>query len=231
MSALILTDEAKWLGIELFNKKGVIELLIKFIFNMLVIGIIVRFLYYPLTRRRDYLFTYLVISAIIFMICFLLSNVKLQMGFALGLLAIFRIIRYRTSAIPIKEISYLLIVIGVSVINALANKKISYAELFITNFLIIAIVFCLEKIWLSPHEFCKLITYEKIELINAGKYDELLSDLQERTGLKINRIEIGEINFLRDSAIISVYYFSAENRVNLTEERALLRASYDDDDD
>jgi hypothetical protein len=159
----------------------------------------------------------------------MLGSVKLQLGFALGLFAVFGIIRYRTNPMPIKEMTYLFVIIGISVVNALTNKKVSYAEVLFTNLVLVAIVYGLEKIWLLRHESCKLITYEKIELIKPEKHNELIADLQERTGLKINRIEIGKIDFLRDTARLSVYYYSDENRVNLTDENENYNADGDDD--
>jgi hypothetical protein len=225
----IATHEAiKFLGIDLFDKKGFFELLFRFSFNILIVTVIVRLIYYPITRRKDYLFTYILISAIIFLLCFLLGNVKLQMGVALGLFAVFGIIRYRTNPMPIKEMTYLFVIIGLSAVNALTSKKISYAEILLTNLVLVALVYGLEKIWLLRHESCKLITYEKIELIKPERYDELVSDLQQRTGLKINRIEVGKIDFLRDTARLSVYYYSDENRVNLTDENENYNASDDD---
>jgi hypothetical protein len=137
----------------------------------------------------------------------MLGNVKIQLGFALGLFAIFGIIRYRTSQMPIKEMTYLFIVIGVSVINALANKKVTYAELLFTNVVIILATWILEKVWLLRHESMRDITYEKIELIKPDKRAELKSDIEERTGLKISRIEIGKIDFLRDTARLRIYFY------------------------
>jgi len=163
------------------------------------------------------LFTYILISLIVFFICFLLSNVKLQIGFALGLFAIFGILRYRTSQIPIREMTYLFLVIGISVINSLAGKKISYAELLFTNFAIIFITYGLEKLWLFKHEASKQITYDKIHLIKPDKHNELITDLKERTGLNIHRIEIGKINFLNDTATIIVYYYEKNKLINSTE--------------
>ena len=142
----------------------------------------------------------------------LLDNVKLELGFALGLFAIFGIIRYRTDPIPIKEMTYLFLVIGISVINALANKKISYLELVFANFFIIGITYGLEKIWLVKHESRKNISYEKIELIKPDKREELLLDLKERTGIDIIRIEIGRIDFLRDTVNIRIFYYDEENK-------------------
>jgi len=213
-----VSESIKFLGLQLFDSKGFYELLIRFSFNLLIIFIIVRLLYYPITKRKDYLFTYLLISTISFLLCFMLGNVKLQLGFALGLFAVFGIIRYRTNPMPIKEMTYLFVVIGISVVNALANQKVSYAELVFTNVVVILLIYTLEKVYLLRHESCKIINYENIDLIKPEKYDELKADLEKRTGLKINRIEIGKIDFLRDSARISIYYYSDKNRINLADE-------------
>jgi len=217
---------------ELFNIKVIdleklLELFFRFLFNFGVVFIIIRFIYYPLRKRKDYLLTYILISSVIFLLCFLLDNVKLEIGFALGLFAIFGIIRYRTQQIPIKEMTYLFLVIGISVINALSNKKISYAELIGTNLLLISVAFLLEKIMLLRHESSKQITYEKIELIKPVNREKLKKDLEERTGLKINRLEIGKVDFLRDSAKINIYYYESTNHENLADDEG----SSDGDDD
>ncbi len=201
---------AKVFGIELVDKVDFFELIVRFAFNFLVVFVGVRWLYYPIAKRKDYLFTYILISAVVFLLCFLLENVKLQLGFALGLFAIFGIIRYRTDAIPIKEMTYLFLVIGISVINALANKKVSYAELIFTNLVLLFVAFLLEHVFLLKHESTKTVLYEKIDLIKKNRREELIQDLEERTGLKINRIEIGRINFLRDTVRIKVYYYETD---------------------
>lgn len=198
-------------GVELINLKDFTELAVRFAFNTFIILIAVRYLYYPTTKRKDYLFTYLLISVVIFLLCYLLENVKLQLGFALGLFAIFGIIRYRTDSIPIKEMTYLFLVIGLSVINALANKKVSYAELIFTNLSILVTAFLLERVFLLKHESTKSIVYEKIDLIKADRRDELIKDLEDRTGLKINRIEIGRIDFLKDTVRIKIHYFEDDS--------------------
>jgi len=199
--------------IEIFNMKLIdvedfMELFTRFGLNIIVCLIIVRVLYYSATRRKDYLFTYILISTTIFLLCFLLESVKLELGFALGLFAVFGIIRYRTTTIPIKEMTYLFIIIGLSVINALANKKISYAELLFTNMAVIAVVWGLERIWLLRNENSKTIVLEKIDLIRPENYNLLMEDLKERTGLEINRAEVGKINFLRDTAQVKIFYFN-----------------------
>jgi hypothetical protein len=201
---------AEIFGIELIDKVDFYELVARFGFNTLVIVLAVRYLYYPATKRKDYLFTYILISVVIFLLCFLLENVKLQLGFALGLFAIFGIIRYRTNPIPIKEMTYLFLVIGISVINALANKKVSYAELMFTNLSVLAVAFLLERVFLLKHESTKTVLYERIDLIKNDRRAELMKDLEERTGLKINRIEVGRINFLRDTVRIKIFYFESD---------------------
>ena len=142
--------------------------------------------------------------------CFMLESVKLQMGFALGLFAVFGIIRYRTDAIPIKEMTYLFVVIGMSVMNALINKKISLVELSFANLVIIGATYGLEKVWLLRHEAQKIIVYENIDLIKVGREEEMKADIEARTGIKVNRFEIGKIDFLRDTALIKIYFFEDE---------------------
>ncbi|MCK9561141.1 MAG: DUF4956 domain-containing protein [Bacteroidales bacterium] len=206
--------ELELFGLDLIKVDDFLELLLRFTFNLIFTLLLVRGLYYSVARRKDFLFTFILISTTVFLLCFMLGSVKIQLGFALGLFAIFGIIRYRTVQLPIKEMTYLFIVIGVSVINALANKKISYAELLFTNLAIVAVTYLLEKVLLLRHESHKLIRYDNIELIKPEKAQELKDDLEERTGLVINRIEIGDVNFLTDSARIQIYYYEADNDVN-----------------
>lgn len=200
----------EFMEIPVLNADDMLRLFTRFAFNLGIVLLIVRLIYYPVARRKDYLFTYILISITIFFLCSLLENVRLELGFALGLFAIFGIIRYRTDPIPIKEMTYLFLVIGVSVINALANKKVSHAELILTNLALVAVAYALEKVFLLKHETTKKIVYERIDLIVPERYDDLMVDLRERTGLNINRIEIGNINFLRDTANILIFYYEDE---------------------
>ena len=171
---------------------------------------VVRALYYKNSKRKDYVFTYYMISIIVFFICFTLKKYELDIGMALGLFAIFGIIRYRTDQIAIKEMTYLFVIIGVSVINALANKKMSYSEIIAGNVIIVAAIAIIERVWLLKHEVSKEIIYEKIENIDPKNHEHLKEDLELRTGLKINRLKIGNVDFLKDTAIITIYYFSEE---------------------
>jgi len=215
-------------GLELFNAPDFFELVIRFTLNLAVILLLVRWLYFSVSRRKDYLFTYILISCIVFLLCFLLESVKLQIGFALGLFAIFGIIRYRTRSMPIKEMTYLFLIIGVSVINALASKKTSFAEILFTNAVIVLITYGLEKVWLLKSVAAKRITYEKIDLIRPENYNLLVADLAARTGLvNIQKVEIGEINFLKDTCKLIVYF--EVNGMNMN--HASQVDNYEDDDD
>ena len=184
-----------------------IQLFVRFLLNTLVLIIIIRFLYYPLTKRKDYLFTYFLVGTMVFLLCYMLENVELQLGLALGLFAIFGIIRYRTDAIPIKEMTYLFIVIGLSVINALTGHGLSIFQLLFTNLAVVLIAFALERVWLLKNESSKIIIYDKIELIKPENHAMLLEDLKERTGINIFRFDIGRIDFVRNTVRIKVYYF------------------------
>ena len=191
---------------------GITWLLLRFLANLLITGGIIRFLYYPRSKRKDYFFTFILTSTTIFMLLYLLDNVKIQVGFALGLFAIFGILRYRTDTLPIREMTYLFTIIGISVINALA-KDLGYVELGVTNAIFIGVTWLLESSNLIRHVSSKHIIYEKIELIKPDKSTELLADLKERTGLNITKIEIGAIDFLKDTALLNVYYDSRDTNL------------------
>jgi hypothetical protein len=209
-SALLSLTDQVGSGFEFFDLANLLELIGRFALNLMVILILVRCIYFSTTRRKDFLFTYILISSIVFLLCFLLENVMLQIGFALGLFAIFGIIRYRTHAIPIKEMTYLFLIIGISVINALANTA-SLSEIIFTNIVILIITYGLEKKWLLRHESSKRIVYEKIELIKPEHHAELIEDLQLRTGIsKISRIELGEVNFLKDVCYITIFFETSD---------------------
>lgn len=201
-----ITSQIRIFDIKLMNTEDFTQLLFRFAFNLLVTFVIVFLIYAKNSRRKDFYFSYFAIGITIFTLCFLLESVKLELGFALGLFAIFGIIRYRTDAIPIKEMTYLFVIIGIAVINALSGKKVSYVELVFTNLAIIATMWILEMLLNLRQEVCLKITYEKIENIHLENKDILLKDLEERTGVKVKRIEIQEINFMRDIAKIKIFH-------------------------
>ena len=200
----------EFLSIELMNWEDFWDLVIRSLFNLGIVLLLVRVLYYRITPRKEYLFTYILISMVVFFMVMLLENVGVELGFALGLFAIFGMLRYRTRQIPIREMTYLFLVIGVSVINSLANKRVSYAELLLTNAAIVVITYLLEKVFLLRTETKKMVNYENIELIKPARRAELIADLEERTGLTIHRVEIDRIDYLRDSARIYIFYFEQD---------------------
>ncbi|MBK6953418.1 MAG: DUF4956 domain-containing protein [Crocinitomicaceae bacterium] len=189
-----------------FFSPDLYELMIRFGVNMLFITIIIRYIYYRKTSNKDYLFTYYAISVISFMICFALKKLDIDTGMGLGLFAIFGIIRYRTDTVRIREMSYLFIAIGLSVINSLSGKQISILEMVFINGIVTLMVLGLEYWWLMKQETVKTILYEKIENIKPENYKLLIEDLKTRTGLKIVKAEVGKIDFLKDTAQVKIYF-------------------------
>lgn len=189
-----------------FFDDDVYKMLIRFFINFIFLTIIVRFLYYQYSRRRDYLFTFYMIGIIVFFICFTLKKFELDLGMALGLFAIFGILRYRTNPIEIKEMTYLFVVIGVSVINALANKKMSYVEIVAGNLIVVTAIFILERVWLLKQENKRKIIYENLENTKPENYNRLKDDLEHRTGLSIKKITVGNVDYVNGTATLTIYY-------------------------
>ena len=196
----------EFLDVELFNQKDLFKLFIRFLIDFSFTFVIIRVLYFAANRRKDYLFTFFVFNLLTFFICFLLRKVPMELGFALGLFAVFGILRYRTEPIPIKEMTYLFIVIGLAMINALANKKISWAELMFVNSTILLVTLSFEKLWFNNEVQSKIIVYERIDLIKTENRLEMIRNLRERTGLDIVKVQIGKIDFLRDVATVTIFY-------------------------
>jgi len=184
---------------------GVAEMVVRFGFFMLMLFFIVYFLYYRKTHRRDYFFTLVLLSVSIFFLIYLLGSVKVKIGFALGLFAIFGVLRYRTETIPVREMSYMFGVISLSVINALADS-LSVVELLIPNLSIALLIWLFEAFVLKGNIVSKLILYDRIELISPERREELFEDLHKRTGLKIIKVNVGSIDFLKDTAILKIEY-------------------------
>lgn len=202
-------------GIPWFDGPSLWQMLFRFAINLVICWVIVGLLYYKKSKRRDYYFTFMLFSITIFFLIFLMDNVKVQIGFALGLFAIFGMIRYRTETVPIREMTYLFVVVGISVINGLA-MTVSYTELIVTNLLIVLSVWLFETIHRKTHLECKIIVYEKVALAHADRENELMADLKLRTGLDIRRLEVGHIDYLKDIAYVKIYYASdkPENTIN-----------------
>ncbi len=201
---------------EVPNMSGPVEMLVRFVFNLIVVTVIIHLLYYPKSKRADYYFTFMLISISIFFLIFLLGSVKLKIGFALGLFAIFGIIKYRTESMPVREMTYLFVIIAVSVINALASDD-SYLELLMANALFVLSIWILESNRWLKHISEKLILYDRIDLIDPAKHDEMMADLKARTGLDIKHFDVGAIDYLRDTAMVKIYYDLKNNEHNLVD--------------
>jgi hypothetical protein len=184
---------------------SLIEMLIRFAFNFLFIWIIIHKLYFPKSQRKDYYFTFALISVSVFFLIYLLGNVKIKVGFALGLFAIFGIIRYRTESMSVREMTYLFVIIALSVINALA-VTLNYVELLATNLIFIACMAIFERLPWIQHLSEKLVLYDRIELITPDRRADLIDDLNRRLGVKVAKVEVGSVDFLRDSVMLKVFY-------------------------
>ena len=199
------------------DTQSLLHLLMRFAFNLIVTWVIARYCYYVKSQRRDYVLTFMLFGAAMFLLIFLMESVSIQIGMTLGLFAIFGVIRYRTETVPIREMTYLFIFICVAVINGLA-LNISYVELLVANFLLVALIMIVEGRRLLRHTSAKLVIYEKINLITPDKRDEMIADLEKRLGHKVNKVEVGHVDFLRDVAFVKVYYELEPGETNSVEE-------------
>ncbi len=183
------------------------ELLSSFLLNTIVVFIIVHFLYYPKGRRRDYYFTFLMLSISIFMLIYLLlgNSTDMGIGAALGLFAIFGIIRYRTESVPIREMTYLFFLVALSVLNA-KSGDLNFLGRLLINGVMILTVWGAERLLSNHKEGCKFVKYDNIELIKPEKHEELKQDLEERLGVKVTRVEVGAVDFLTDMTMLRVFY-------------------------
>lgn len=206
-------EDMDFLDVPLIDTGDMKGLLFRFVFNAFFIWIIIHRLYYPKSRRRDYYFTFALISVSIFLLIYLLGSVKIKVGFALGLFAIFGIIRYRTESMSVREMTYLFVIIAVSVINAL-SITLSYAELLLTNVIFLGCIWACEN-YPRTRRAEKLVLYDRVELASPERREELLQDLRERLGLDVTEIEVGAVDFLHDTVMCKIYYDDpAENSVN-----------------
>jgi hypothetical protein len=184
-----------------------------FLINSIIALVIVQGIYYPSQRSKEYVLTFLTFNTLMFLIASLLSGVDLSVGFGFSLFAIFSILRYRTDPIPIREMTYLFVMMALPAVNAILVAQESFGSLVIANGAVLLVLFLVEKEWGTRYVSRKSITYERIDLVKPEKYQELLADLRARTGLDIARCEIGKIDFLRDVADIKVYYTEPEEQV------------------
>jgi hypothetical protein len=206
------------------------NLLLGFGFNLLVAVIIVRLIYYPSTHNKPYVFTFLAFNTVIFFVLSFMSSIELGLGVGFGLFAIFSILRYRTDPIPIREMTYLFIIAALPVMNMAGTDGEVWPQLVAANLAVIVIMAVLEKGWGFRYEASKRVLYEKIELIRPERRNELMADLQERTGLAIKRVAIEKVDFVRDTASLKIYYDESGRDPWVENADAVLLLDKDDDD-
>ena len=205
------------------------ELGIRFAVNLLVCWILVHFFYYKKSKRRDYYFTFMVFSSAMLTLLYTMGNVEVGVGLTLGLFAIFGVIRYRTETVPIREMTYLFVIIALAAVNGLAplyqiadlasapHYVLSWGNvgvMALVNALIVLLVWVLESESLVKHTTTKLVLYDRIELIVPEKRSELIEDLEKRLGVKVDNVEIGHVDFLKDAAFIKVFYRLGKGEAN-----------------
>ena len=205
------------------------ELDIRFLLNLVVCWILVHFFYYRKSKRRDYYFTFMVFSSAMLILLYIMGNVEVGVGLTLGLFAIFGVIRYRTETVPIREMTYLFVIIALAAVNGLAplyhivdlsstpHYVLSWGNVGImalVNLLVVLLVWILESESLVKHTTTKLVLYDRIELIVPERREELLADLEKRLGVKVDNVEIGHVDFLKDAAFIKVFYRLGKGETN-----------------
>ena len=182
--------------------------------NSVVVWVLVHFFYYPKGHRRDYYFTFVLLSVSIFMLIYLLlgNSADMGIGAALGLFAIFGIIRYRTECVPIREMTYLFFIVALSVLNA-KTGDLNFMSRIIINLIMILVVWGAENHLSAYREGCKFVKYDNIDLIQPERYEELQADLEKRLGVKITRVDVGAVDFLTDMTMLRVFYEDPDHRI------------------
>ena len=211
MTLLQIATDTMPSGWELFNKISP-KFFIRLGVDLLSVFVLVRFIYYPSYKNREFFFTYFIFNVIIFLVTYMMNKVEMSLGAAFGLFAVFGILRYRTEGISIKDMTYLFLCIAVGLITAVA--KGGWDELLLINFIILSVTALLESGILMKKELAKTVQYEHIEMIKPENHQKLLEDLRTRTGYDIHRFNIVKIDFLRDTASIKIYYFETKSKKN-----------------
>jgi hypothetical protein len=179
--------------------------------DFIAVVVLVSLIYYPKHKNKDFIFTFVLFNVINFMICYLLGSAKIKIGFAFGLFAIFSIIRYRTIVVSIKDMGYFFVCVALGMLNSLASVQDNFKMLIICNVVILILTFVLERLDFIKNENAKEIVYDKITLIKPEFRTELLADLNERTGLKIHRVDVVSIDYLKDVALLKAYFYAKDS--------------------
>jgi hypothetical protein len=185
---------------------------VRLLIDLVTVFILVRYIYYPIYKHREYFFMFVIFNLIIFLVSFLLNKIELSMGAAFGLFAVFSMLRYRTENISIKDMTYLFLSIAIGLVSAVTKIKGAadeYEYLFLcgVNALVLLITYILESRVFTKKEMIKTIVYENIDLIQSGRQEELMEDIRKRTGINVHRVSVQQINFLKDSAQLKIYFY------------------------
>ncbi len=219
METIILESSVKYLfGLDSFNSAEFWPTVLRFFYNFGIIFFIARVVYYRVSSRADYFFTYLLVSTIVFVICNLLDAATFQIGFALGLFAVFGIIRYRTAPIPIREMTYLFVIIGISVKNALITGDVSLFRVLFADSIIILITWGAQSFLLRNKLIRKTITYDKMELLKPDKYEELLQDLSRESGFPIEKALVGRVDYIKRQARLRIFFYEKDAPHNYSDD-------------
>ncbi|NOT32665.1 MAG: DUF4956 domain-containing protein [Candidatus Eisenbacteria bacterium] len=196
-----------WLGVDaIADWQGLSRLMLRFALDLFVSTIVIRAIYGRLYRNREFILTYFLFNTTTFFLCYLLSASSIHFGVGLALFGVFGILRYRTEQIPIRDLTYLFIVIGIGVLNGVADRGVSVVELLAVNGTILAVTAALELSGRRSRERATPMLYDRLELLHPGRAAELAADLAARTGMKVLRVDVNQVDLLRDAVEITVYH-------------------------
>ena len=195
----------EFFGIPLFDD-DFYKMIFRFLINIFFLTALIKYSYYRFSEKADYLFTFYLVGTIVFFLCFTLKKYEIDLGLALGLFAIFGILRYRTDPLKVREMTYLFVVIGLSLVNALSNKKMSYTEIFVANSIVVAMAYFLDRYWNQQKTNTKDMLYESLEHIRPEHHELLKTELEHKLGFEILSISLGQIDFKAETVKIKIRY-------------------------
>jgi hypothetical protein len=195
----------EFFGIPLFDD-DFYKMIFRFLINIFFLTALIKYSYYKFSEKADYLFTFYLVGTIVFFLCFTLKKYEIDLGLALGLFAIFGILRYRTDPLKVREMTYLFVVIGLSLVNALSNKKMSYTEIFVANSIVVAMAYFLDRYSNQQKTNTKDILYESLEHIRPEHHELLKTELEHKLGFEILSISLGQIDFKAETVKIKIRY-------------------------
>jgi hypothetical protein len=195
----------EFFGIPLFDD-DFYKMIFRFLINIFFLTALIKYSYYKFSKKAEYLFSFYLVGTIVFFLCFTLKKYEIDLGLALGLFAIFGILRYKTEPLKVREMTYLFVIIGLSLVNALSNKKMSYIEIIAANTTVVAMAYYLDLYWSRQKTYTKDILYESLKHIRPEYHEELKKELEEKLGLEILSISLGQIDFKAETVKIKIRY-------------------------